>query len=148
MQVLRHFRHVFNAVKTHYRLVEKHTGVGGALVWAMSLIEDQPGIRMGELARRLDIHQSTASNLVKALTERGMVEGRRAEPDRRAVQLHLMPAGHAVLSRAPRPFSGVLHQALGALDAETLGRLEHDLGALIQNLGPAARAGRLPRVEA
>jgi DNA-binding MarR family transcriptional regulator len=148
VQVLRHFRQVFNAVKTHYRLVEKQTGVGGALVWAMSLIDQQPGIGMGELARRMDIHQSTTSNLVKTLIERDMVEGVREGRDRRAVQLHLRPAGAKVLRRAPQPFSGVLHQALGALDAATLARLEQDLGALIHTLGPPARAERVPMVQA
>lgn len=145
-QVLRHFRLVFNAVKTHFRLVEKQTGVGGALVWAMSVIDQQPGIGVSALARRMDIHQSTTSNLVKTLIERDMVEGIREGPDRRAVHLRLRPAGQAVLLKAPQPFSGVLHEALDSLDLATLLRLEHDLGALIATLKPPARAGRIPMV--
>jgi hypothetical protein len=33
-RVLRRFRMVFNAVKTHFQQVEKQAGIGGAQVWA------------------------------------------------------------------------------------------------------------------
>ena len=33
-RVLRKFRRVFNTVRTHFQLVEKKVGVGGAQVWA------------------------------------------------------------------------------------------------------------------
>ncbi|MES2887651.1 MAG: MarR family winged helix-turn-helix transcriptional regulator [Pseudomonadota bacterium] len=139
-RVLRHFRLVFNAVKTHFRAVEKQTGVSGSLVWALSMIEQHPGIGISDLARRMDIHQSTTSNLVKRLIARGLAEGVRDGPDRRAVQLRLCDAGREVLAKAPQPFAGVLNQALNALDEDTLQRLERDMGTLIQTLGPASQA--------
>ncbi|HWJ96252.1 MAG TPA: MarR family transcriptional regulator, partial [Telluria sp.] len=43
-RVLRQFRIVFNAVKTHFRQVEREAGVGGAQLWALSVIERTPGI--------------------------------------------------------------------------------------------------------
>ena len=43
-RVLRQFRIVFNSVKTHFRQVEQAAGLGGAQVWALSVIRDQPGI--------------------------------------------------------------------------------------------------------
>ena len=46
-RVLRQFRQVFNAVKTHFRQVEKTVGLGGAQVWALSVIRDIPGIGIG-----------------------------------------------------------------------------------------------------
>ena len=42
---LRRFRRVFNAVKTHFQQVEKRAGVGGAQLWALSVIGARPGIR-------------------------------------------------------------------------------------------------------
>jgi DNA-binding MarR family transcriptional regulator len=138
--VLRQFRVVFNAVKTHFRQVEQAAGLGGAQVWALSVIRDQPGIGVKELARTLDIKQSTASNLVRALLERDMVDAVRDGPDRRTVALHLRDAGAAVLARAPGPFAGVLPGALNELDAATLARLEADLGQLIKLLGADADA--------
>ena len=143
-RVLRQFRVVFNAVKTHFRHVEQSAGLGGAQVWALSVIRDRPGIGVKELARTLDIKQSTASNLVRGLLERTMVDARRDGADRRTVALHLLDAGAAVLARAPAPFAGVLPDALGELDAATLARLETDLGKLISLLGVDADAGTLP----
>ncbi|WP_083876668.1 MarR family winged helix-turn-helix transcriptional regulator [Ideonella sp. B508-1] len=85
-RVLRRFRQVFNAVKTHFQQVERQVGVGGAQVWALSVIQARPGIGVNELAKALDIRQSTASNLVRALVDRGLVATSRAERDRRAVE--------------------------------------------------------------
>ena len=72
-RVLRQFRVVFNAVKTHFRQVERKTGVGGAQLWALSVIGSNPGIGMNDLAHAMDVHQSTASNLVKSLVMRELI---------------------------------------------------------------------------
>jgi DNA-binding MarR family transcriptional regulator len=146
-RVLRQFRVVFNAVKTHFRQVEQSAGLGGAQVWALSVIRAQPGVGVKELARTLDIQQSTASNLVRALVERDLVEARRNGADRRTVALHLLDAGAAVLAKAPAPFAGVLPDALHALDAATLARLEVDLGKLIGILGVDSAAASVPLAE-
>ncbi|GAB3414647.1 MarR family winged helix-turn-helix transcriptional regulator [Massilia agilis] len=143
-RVLRQFRIVFNAVKTHFRQVEREAGVGGAQLWALAVIERQPGIGVTDLARELDIHQSTASNLIKALVERGLVVGAREGLDRRSVALRLLPAGEAVLKSAPMPFAGVLPDALSALDPETLARLEQDLDKLIAALAADEAGAAVP----
>jgi DNA-binding MarR family transcriptional regulator len=142
--VLRKFRLVFNAIKTHFREVEKQAGVAGAQVWALSVIREQPGIGVSALARALDIHQSTASNLLKPLLEHGLVAAARAESDRRSLQLHISVKGLAVLKKAPGPAAGLLPEALSQLDPATLRRLDADLGALIARLAADQRASRIP----
>ena len=146
-RVLRQFRQIFNAVKTHFQQVEKKVGLGGAQVWALSVIRDAPGIGMGSLADTMNIHQSTASNLIKALAERGLVSATKHETDRRAVVLKLLPAGARILKRSPEPFAGVLPEALASLDEKTLKRLEADLKKLIAELHADARAGKIPLAE-
>jgi DNA-binding MarR family transcriptional regulator len=146
-RVLRQFRIVFNAVKTHFRQVERDAGVGGAQVWALSIIHDAPGIGVTELARALDIHQSTASNLVKGLLDRKLVEATRDGPDRRTVALRLCAAGAAILDKAPAPFAGVLPGALASLDPATLSRMEADLGTLIVLLAADESGGGVPLAE-
>jgi DNA-binding MarR family transcriptional regulator len=142
--VLRQFRVVFNAVKTHFQQVEKRAGVGGAQVWALSIIGAQPGLGVNELARAMDVRQPTASNLVRSLAEQELIEIRKDGRDRRAVQLHLLPGGQRVLLRAPGPFAGVLPMALTSLDAQALQRLERDLGALIKLLDADTNAAGIP----
>jgi DNA-binding MarR family transcriptional regulator len=142
--VLRQFRIVFNAVKAHFQQVERKVGIGGAQVWALAVIRDRPGLGVNDLAQALDVRQPTASNLVKALAVQGMVDVRREGPDRRAVQLYLLPEGRRVLRRAPGPFTGVLPQALASLDARTIARLEEDLARLIKVLDADERAANIP----
>lgn len=144
VRVLRQFRLVFNTVKTHFQQMEKRAGLGGAQVWALSVVRDRPGIGVNDLARSLDVRQPTASNLVKALADQDMIEARKDERDGRAVNLHLRPAGARVLRRAPGPFTGVLPEALAALDAATLERLEQDLAVLIKVLGADERGANIP----
>jgi DNA-binding MarR family transcriptional regulator len=143
-RVLRQFRLVFNAVKTHFAQVEKQAGIGGAQVWALSVIRLNPGLGVNDLARTMDIHQSTASNLVRTLVELGMIATEKSSADRRSLQLRIAAAGTKVLRRAPGPFTGVLPQALASLDADTLQRLDKDLGALISALGADDRAAGIP----
>ena len=144
VRVLRQFRLVFNTVKTHFQQMEKRAGLGGAQIWALSVVRDQPGIGVNDLARALDVRQPTASNLVRALVEQGLIQARKSTTDGRAVMLHVLPAGTRVLRRAPGPFTGVLPEALASLDPVTLERLEQDLAVLIQALGADERGANIP----
>ena len=144
VRVLRQFRLIFNTVKTHFQQMEKRAGLGGAQVWALSVIRDRPGIGVNDLARAMDVRQPTASNLVKSLSDHDLVDVRKHERDRRAVMLHLRPAAAAVLRRVPGPFTGVLPDALASLDEATLQRLERDLAVLIQRLAADERAAKIP----
>ncbi len=143
-RVLRRFRLVFNAVKSHFQQVERTAGVGGAQLWALSIVRTRPGLGVSELARAMDVKQSTASNLVKALAERGLLSISREGSDRRTVQLRLLPAGRRVLREAPGPFTGVLPQALASLDVATLERLDADLATLIAVLGADPHGANIP----
>jgi len=144
VRVLRRFRLVFNAVKTHFKQVEKKAGVGGAQLWALSVIRAHPGIGVNNLAAAMDVHQTTASNLVKALLTAEMIAAEKNGPDRRAVQLRILPPGTRVLRKAPGPFTGVLPEALATLDAQTLERIDQDLALLIAALHADERAARIP----
>lgn len=143
-RVLRRFRSVFNAVKTHFQQVEKKAGVGGAQLWALSVIQAQPDIGVGGLASAMDVHQTTASNLVKAMVTSDLVIASRDDADRRATLLRVTPRGARVLKKAPGPFSGVLPEALAALDDATLARLDDDLGKLLALLQTDERAAGIP----
>lgn len=146
-QVLRRFRVVFNAVRSHFQQIETQAGLGGAQVWALSLVRDHPAIGIGDLARFMDIRPSTASNLIKTLQRRELISMTKAPQDRRNVHLNIAPAGLQVLQKVAGPFQGVLPQALSKLPAETLQRMDQDLGALIQFLTIDDPAGKTPMTE-
>ena len=142
--VLRQFRQVFNAVKAHFQQVEKSVGMGGAQVWALSIVREQPGIGVGALARAMSIHQSTASNLVRTLIERDMVVAAKQGSDRRAVQLSLLPAGAKVLKNTPGPFAGLLPDALKAMPPQTLARMQEDLDRLLDRIASDEADAHVP----
>ena len=143
-RVLRRFRLVFNAVKTHFRMVERRAGVGGAQLWALSVVRHSPGIGVNDLARSMDVHQSTASNLVHSLVDLGLLVTQKGIKDGRSVRLTVTPAGQKVLRKAPGPFTGVLPQALRQLDRKTLERLDADLSRLIGVIGASKRGAGIP----
>ncbi len=143
-QVLRRFRVVFNAIRSHFKQIEKQVGLGGAQVWALSVVRAQPGIGMGELAKRMDVHQSTASNLVRALQQKELLRMDKDDQDKRHVHLYTTPAALLLLARVPGPLEGVLPAALDELSPQTLQRLDHDLGELITLLKADETAGRIP----
>lgn len=147
MRVLRQFRQVFNSVKTHFQQMEKHVGVGGAQIWALSIVRDRPGIGVNELARAIDVRQPTASNLVRSLVEQDCIEIRKEGPDKRAVQLYVKAAGRQVLRKTPGPFSGVLTEALAGLPPDTLRRLEDDLGVLLKAVNRDMHDAQIPLAE-
>lgn len=143
-QVLRRFRVVFNAVRTHFKQIEKQVGLGGAQVWALSVIREQSGIGMGELAKCMDVHQSTASNLVRALQQKELIRMDKDANDKRHVHLYITPAALDLLARAPGPLEGVLPAALDVLNPHTLQRLDQDLAELIALLKADETAGNIP----
>lgn len=143
-KVLRRFRVVFNAVRTHFRQVEKQVGLGGAQVWALSLIQANPGIGMGGIAENMDIHQSTASNLIKTLIRKELIAMEKSTGDRRNVELKILPAGAKLLKQVSGPFEGVLPVALSNLSPTTLARMDKDLGKLIELLNADESAEETP----
>lgn len=142
--MLQQFRIVFNAVKSHLQQVERQAGATGAQVWALHAISRRPGIGVNDLARDMNVRQPTASILVKALVQQGLVEARRDGPDRRTLQLHPLPRGQALLRKVPGPMTGVLPEALAALDSETLQGLQVHLDRLIRQIGADERAATTP----
>lgn len=141
VRVLHRLRVACISMKTHLREIEKQAGMAGSQLWALSVVAQKPGVGVSDLARAMDIHQSTASNLIRPLLDGGLIVAARSAQDRRAVQLRITPKGTRALRRTPGPYAGALPDALGALDAPTLKRLDRDLGRLVDVLGadPPAR---------
>ena len=143
-QALRQFRVLFSSVRTHFRQVEKETGLGGAQVWALSLIQKNPGLGVGEVAAGMDIHQSTASNLIKGLLKKQLITLNKSAIDKRVVELRVTPEGKKALKKMPGPFEGVLPEALRRLDDTALFNLNRELAKLVRLLEADEGAGNIP----
>ncbi len=142
MAVLQQFRFVFKSVKKHFQWVEQETGISGSQLWALAQIGAAPGLRVTELARALVVHQTTASNLIDKLVQRKLVRRERKREDQRVVQLFLTQRGEAVIAQAPKPYEGVLPDALMRLPQAELARLDALLKSLTRHMRVRDASGR------
>ena len=144
LDVLEQFRVIVKSIRRHYQDVERRAGLSGAQLWALAQVAGQPGTKVGDLARALAIHQSTASNLLRALEAQGLVTRERQRHDQRQVKLFASKKGLQLLKGAPRPLIGVLQQALSELPAARLhalhAELEHVIALMKVKSKAAARA--------
>jgi DNA-binding MarR family transcriptional regulator len=131
LSVLKQFRVVVRSIKRHYQSVERSCGVSGAQLWAMAEIAAAPGIKVGQLAKELAVHQSTVSNMLDRLEELEFVTRRRIADDQRIVQLFLTPKGIKSIKTAPKPAIGVLQHALSTLSDRRLKSLHDHLDEVV-----------------
>jgi DNA-binding MarR family transcriptional regulator len=135
LDALKKLRIVIRAAQRHSAWIEKQCGVSGAQLWIMQELREAPGLRVGEIADKLAIHQTTASNLLRPLEKRGYIVKARDPDDQRAVKLALSESGTALLARAPKPARGLLPEALRQLDAQHLTQLGAGLQTLLDSIG-------------
>ena len=133
--MLRQFRLVYGSVRRHFRSLEQACGVSASQAWILRELERTPDVGLSELAERLSIHTSTASQLVEKLVRAGCVLKLRSVQDQRRVGLRLSDKGAAVMRNAPQPAEGVLPRALRGLSDARLRSLQAGLAALIDQLG-------------
>lgn len=131
LDTLKKLRIVIRAAQRHSAWIEQHCGVSGAQLWIMQELSDAPGMRVGEIARKLAIHQTTTSNLLDALQKGGYIVKSRDADDQRVVKLVLSEQGRELLKRAPTPAKGLLPEALGKLSQDTLTQLNAGLQSLL-----------------
>jgi DNA-binding MarR family transcriptional regulator len=133
-EALRRFRLIFSAVQQHSQLVESSLGVSSAQLWALWEMENNPGLKVTELARAMSLHQSTASNLLIKLEKKGLIRRERSSSDQRVVHLHLTDSGLELVATAPGPKRGLLQQALFELPDSVLVTLTECLDALVAEM--------------
>jgi len=143
LETLGKFRIIVRAAQRHSAAIQKQCGVSGAQLWLLQEIAEAPGLRVGELAARMAIHQTTASNLIDALEKRGYLKKSRDDADQRVVNLLLTPSGNKLLRKAPSPARGLLPEALAKVDPKKRAQLDAGLQALLDVIEDAdSAAGR------
>lgn len=131
VEALRLFRILIRSAQRHSAWVERQCGVTGAQLWIIQELSESPGMRVGEIAERLAIHQTTASNLLDSLVKKGLAEKVRDDADQRVVKVVLSKQGRALVRRAPKPARGLLPEALRCMSAKDLKALSVGLRALV-----------------
>lgn len=132
LQALQNLRLIYASARWHDAQVRRSVAISGSQLWALSEIARQEGIGVNDLAERMALHQTTASNLANGLVKKGLIRRVRDRSDRRFVHLHITSDGRRILSQSPDPHPGLLVDALRKIDSQHLGRLHRDLAALVR----------------
>ena len=72
-EVVNNLRRLFKAIHEYSKAVLRSTGLSGPQLWALTVLDREPALSLGELAERLFAHPSTVSGIVDRLEERGHI---------------------------------------------------------------------------
>jgi MarR family transcriptional regulator, organic hydroperoxide resistance regulator len=132
LQALQNLRLIYASARWHDAEVRRSVAISGSELWALAEIARREGMGINDLAERMALHQTTASNLANALLKMGLIRRVRDRSDRRFVHLHVTAAGRQILAQSPGPHPGLLVDALRKIDSQHLQRLRRDLAALVR----------------
>lgn len=103
-----------------------------AQVELLQRLDDEPELRVSDLAVRHRLAPNTVSTLVQQLVTQGLVERRPSAEDRRAVTITLTPAGKSRLQDWLAAHETRLARALAALSVD-------DRRVVVASIGPLSR---------
>ena len=135
LDALQGLRTIFGSARSHDNEVRRSAGISGSLLWALSEIahsRESGGITVNGLSAQMALHQTTTSNLVNLLTERGLIQRERDRADQRIVHLKATALGKKVLLKTPGPHAGLLVDALRRLDQAQLAELSRNLQWIVE----------------
>jgi DNA-binding MarR family transcriptional regulator len=92
-------------------------------VRSLALIGESGGLRIGELADRVGVDDTTATRMADRLEELGLVERRHAAEDRRATVVTLTPRGAEITTAVARQRLLFFCDVLEALEPEERAQL-------------------------
>jgi DNA-binding MarR family transcriptional regulator len=103
----------------------------------LALLEIEGEVPMSRLAEALDVALPNATGIVGRLAERGIVERRHSEEDRRLVLVRLTDAGRELIAEMEEARRARLHRLISTMNDEQQERLMqavHDLRAAARSL--------------
>jgi DNA-binding MarR family transcriptional regulator len=132
-ETVRNFLTLFRRLRRYSRQVHGE-GLSGRKVAALRYLLDAGPLTIGQLRDYLFISDSSTSELVARLVERGFVTRSRSQTDNRVVLVTLTPAGRKVASQIPLGGIPLLRERLKTLPAERLALVNEATSELLQLL--------------
>jgi DNA-binding MarR family transcriptional regulator len=87
---------ISHGLQSTSKRMEAQLGITGPQRLAVRIVGQCPGVSAGKLAEILQLHPSTLTGVLRRLEDRGVLERRSGECDRRQAHLRLTPAGRAI----------------------------------------------------
>lgn len=130
-------RRIVRALRVSSRAVERDVGISGAQLFVLRQLATAPRQSLNDLVARTLTHQSSVSEVVSRLVDRGFVSRRVAADDARRAELQLTAKGRALLRSAPQTVQTSLLDGFTRLPAAHRRSLADGLAAWIEASGLA-----------
>lgn len=132
--IFNNLRRIFQALNEQSKQAEKKTGLTGPQLWAILTLEKEGALRVTTLAEKLFVHPATVVGILNRLEDKGIVQRKRTQRDRRVVDVELTDEGHMIARQAPNVPQGRLASGLATLtqdEVEEIGRSLDRIVALL-----------------
>lgn len=94
-------RQILRATEAYDRIVTRSTGLTSSQLLLLQVLDDSGASTAGALSAKLGISQATTTSLLHKLEDKGLIDRRRGDTDRRQVWLSITDKGHETLAQAP-----------------------------------------------
>ena len=138
LRALWRLNHVFERAS---RRMESASGVTAQQRMIIRCVGKYPGMTAGQLAAHFHVDPGTVSAAIARLEEKGLVERRRTERDRRRVMLGLTAAGRAIDADVTGPVQAALAALFETAPSEEVACVRRILTALSTSIERALDEG-------
>lgn len=136
--IFNNLRRIFQALNEQSKQAERATGLTGPQLWAMMTLLSEGSLRVSALAEKMFLHPATVVGILNRLEEKGFVVRKRAQHDRRAVEVELTETGRTVANDAPEVPQGRIARGLLTLPLEEMSEVHRSLALLVSLLDAQA----------
>lgn len=109
-------RKILRVTEANSKVLMRDTGLSPSQLILLQLLDDGRERTAGEVATRMGITQATTTALIHKLENRGLIQRKRGQADRRQVWISLTDAGRQVLAIAPDGVHARFHRQFSSLD--------------------------------
>ena len=102
-EVLVFLRRVIRATDLYSRRLGKKTGLTTPQLVIMRAISSRGSPTVSEIGREVSLSQATVTSILNRLEQNLLIERKRNQEDKRAVNVHLSTKGKRLLATAPQP---------------------------------------------
>lgn len=135
-EILIKIRRIVRSINLESKKIQKTYGISIPQVLCLSYLRKSENFQasQGEIARYLNLTQSTVNGIIKRLEVKGLIARLPKSGDKRVVRLALTSDGDRLLSRIPSLMHDRLSLKLDKMETPELSRIEETLMLLIELL--------------
>ena len=128
-------RRLFYVLAEQSRKAEQETGLTGAQLWVVKMLEEGSPMKVTELARRMYLHPATMVGLLDRLEAKSLVQRSRSDKDRRVVHITITELGRELVKNSPEVAKGLLVKGLEPLPDKKVKVISDGLEQIVNILG-------------